>query len=1567
VVVDFRHRASLLALIADEAAEIRSKFPAELISDDWWDNLFLCLRDETRCLFIDYDIMDPLSLCNSDFGTNEQLLVLAKYAACIIGLALFRSSPESIHRQILAWARKIGKSDSVDKSTRIKKVLSSALAPMSLHTCESTVSDSDFEWNIRLCPMTACQRQDYEECCLEIRGAMSSCLENGEETGTNLAIIRSLSRLRYHCFHPKAKEILSNRLINEAVGDTESTLNKFTSSKRWKEGSNSSQPDALLAHALLERSSKLIELASILVEAGHSFSNDETIHRMVTSSIDRKQVHLGDSPKRVVIFAGLPEMRSLVSAFLNSIGIRNCTVPENADSHLPLSNCRDNHSFYNEVMWFQGQLALSRFASENPNSSSDVFFGANVLVASPCSFCFDEGLGLEGADVLVVLDSDWSGRDAWLFDALIRRWLVRKVHADKDVQLIRLVCEETIETRLFLENDRLKNNVIWPVDGNGYLTIPNAEKRAMEFIAKALVDKNLPFQFPALRLLRERGNLLSDVLSAKKLMPPIFGKGRPVQFLPLDAAVTDVIRKSHDLEFLRIFLRSEALSSSGRCYFSLMVSSKTSLAAKAAVSDFEPSKPARLAARQDLLSILPFFYLQKIASPHSLKLSEHGPSVSLSQPMDSTVVGFDSDGAANQGVKQKQSTLLLYDCTREDISRLELSSTHTDDYKYASVGEQKRGRNSYAEVFSSRLESIAVIDGNQGTEPLVFFPPLFPLLEESAKRAKWDYFYAPSAILGDFSEKSLAAAESGTANNLKRKPSEIFASKLHETKRPRLELESQSIPAIVTDTKATPTQALTLSGNALPAENGSPARKTPSTGTAEVVTVDADSESHIIIEDFGLLGIGALPRPVDAASFSAHDSVWNGRCQTSSDRYDFLSFPVASNAEDTNGFVLNDIGHGMSSMLLYVKKRPVANSEYHDSRPSLLISRSQDLLGGTSQFLPMTMNGDDFAKKAKKRAIQGPAHMQPTAFTRVQGGTVGISNRPIPQTTVALSRKEDHRRMILSSYQARLRTTGLSMFDSVAYRVSAIRAERRVMERLERLMWKSTLAFDSGPGLPIKLRSETDASTSNRSRWLSIAKRLQAGSVTGDAAKTLARSQQAAFRNSMAEPCRVDFGPFQVGFLASPSGMISMSTGRRRVGVSLPMGVKTIPVATGPARAAKWTTLDDNLLQDSVYTFGENWLLIAFVMSGYEHVVCKGDGNFHSVARSSLECRDRWNELLQSQPSEGELAQFAFRRLRDEFTPSSGMLKEKASSNHGPLTTISSNHSGLIIINSSLLSEGVSVNTTPSNPKKYEAGKDEDETVVGKGFEGNLKEEGTTTNGFHRKAAGEDGKKEGVASIDVEMKGSPLTPASHQTSKFKQRSFAAVNIAKTRKHVVPITIPGVVSGQPPNQPVPSHPSHIQAVQTSVTAQWANGRTEMWPLQILDLADKQRIATRAAHRATGTSPSTARRQHHPPGAIVPHGGPPPRHHGHAPFPSVPPNTSKPVAQARVPPGPTVSSPPSHHQRSPLHHHRSSGQAYAPPQSTFATHPPQGPPPASEKPAPTELQAAASKPAETGGKS
>mmetsp|Transcript_6440 Transcript_6440/g.15306 ORF Transcript_6440/g.15306 Transcript_6440/m.15306 type:complete len:273 (-) Transcript_6440:158-976(-) len=188
-------------------------------------------------------------------------------------------------------------------------------------------------------------------------------------------------------------------------------------------------------------------------------------------------------------------------------------------------------------------------------------------------------------------------------------------------------------------------------------------------------------------------------------------------------------------------------------------------------------------------------------------------------------------------------------------------------------------------------------------------------------------------------------------------------------------------------------------------------------------------------------------------------------------------------------------------------------------------------------------------------------------------------------------------------------------------------------------------------------------------------------------------------------------------------------------------------------------------------------------------------------------------------------------------------------------------------------------------------------------------------------------------------------------SKPKRKSFSAISIAKSRRQIFPVTIPGVdPNGSQPAHPVPSHPSHLQSVQISVAAQWASGRTEMWPLQILDLSDRNR--SRAARmQQPGAAPAAhnpARRhlgnnasyQHRPQPSSQASAVRPPV--GYSPAVT---NASRPVAprlannasSRPVAPRPVNASVASHQQqhRSPPVVAAVTAQAYIPPQTSNTT--------------------------------
>jgi len=205
-----------------------------------------------------------------------------------------------------------------------------------------------------------------------------------------------------------------------------------------------------------------------------------------------------------------------------------------------------------------------------------------------------------------------------------------------------------------------------------------------------------------------------------------------------------------------------------------------------------------------------------------------------------------------------------------------------------------------------------------------------------------------------------------------------------------------------------------------------------------------------------------------------------------------------------------------------------------------------------------------------------------------------------------------------------------------------MRVEKRVMERLERLMWKSSLTRDAGPGLPMQLAEKlysVDKNQREHRRDLAIfVGPIKDGSSPGGAATTQSSAQKRDFEKSLVSPRCVDFGTFQVGYLASPSGMTGIPRARFRVGVSLPMGVKVMQPTKDQEKRSAWNARDDKILEDAVKKFGMNWLLVASATSGFEHAVIKGnvpaiENIDPPIAKSARQCRDRWQLLTQSHPS----------------------------------------------------------------------------------------------------------------------------------------------------------------------------------------------------------------------------------------------------------------------------------------------------------------------------------------------
>jgi hypothetical protein len=305
-----------------------------------------------------------------------------------------------------------------------------------------------------------------------------------------------------------------------------------------------------------------------------------------------------------------------------------------------------------------------------------------------------------------------------------------------------------------------------------------------------------------------------------------------------------------------------------------------------------------------------------------------------------------------------------------------------------------------------------------------------------------------------------------------------------------------------------------------------------------------------------------------------------------------------------------------------------------------------------------------------------------------------------------------------------------------------------------------------------------------------------------------ATAQRSALRRSLAAPIRVDFGPFQCGFLSSPSGMTAVVPPRPRGGVSLPMGVK-VPPATKEL-SVPWTKNEEDLLQSCILRKGTNWMLAARTLTGLQDIetVSIQIPRVKPVARAGRSCREHWHVMARNEPM-----------IARELRQAERFQREKANHRFGQIEST--------FEVKRLKAEGIgSAGPMASGPssQKIDAGR---EFLIP-----------APRRGTSAVVASHISHKPGEAiSEGKEDAGMDSPPASSVTA-HKRRSFSAISTARAKTVRIPRTIPGVQSGSAPTI-APSHPSHMQAVQKSVTAKWSGGRTDMWPLQFLDAADRHR--------------------------------------------------------------------------------------------------------------------------------
>lgn len=1287
-----------------------------------------------------------------------------------------------------------------------------------------------------------------------------------------------------------------------------------------KVGSSASQPQADLANRILSESAKLRELLTILKEDCGFRLADDTVFAQAGLGPEKKTRKKANKKKparrkKVAILAMLPEVQLLTSMLLSAVGIHHELLgslslrQREASATVPVV-LHDSHSksdidgnLDSAMAWLDSQLALLRFSSTPPEGgdygSTDRAFtnrraACEIVIASPVLVGADNGgLGIEAADLVICLDEDWSGRDSALLERISRKCsfahAMQKADTSKkkygNCTFVRLVCEKTCE-QVFLsdlpEQDTFSDQD-WPVDGRGLLTLP---PKPEAFHISVVDEDHQPdegdggghFRFPASNVLRFRGKVMSSVLLPLHHIPPVFATGDPVRFLPFQEWEENSSgKKNLSIEFVRSLSSEEDQSSQVSLSSDYPLERDISIHSDEPIScvpPFPSDFPSALMTRHDMMAAASRLYVDRYGKRFILMAgsSSHTDSTArlAGPPVTNSAMTGDHGHLAEIGMSSKPGdlvpSLLSYTAadtllpTKERVSnggsesvkqipdhgkangatrksdqtrpgvQAEDNQAPKSDAPLQSISTTPRTNAFSASYCSSReVVSNVVRDGNQGFEPLAYFPPLFPSLLASSERAQADAAHQQSFQGATMSSLELSLpnvlAENDSGYRKRKEPAAVAYPVTIASKRPRLGM----VPSVGKAAQPSSSLPPQKSGTAVPQTSSGaclPGTQSSERGSrlmdASIVTEDEGSQwdqSSFLFdmgEDYGLLGVGALSSDIDSereASMTSVDALgyskWRDPYEPNGLDHAIFSSTIPCDAEEVEAFVRGETDDSfLETMLLFVAKRPPsgisgmptssAASLGGMSFPGVNSAWSQSLtIPGPSPAAALAGPDTTGVGKKGKRKSQSQTGMPVGAFARVN--PTDLSSRSINPYAGASALhsskgRESYRSKILASILARQGGGRASLFQVPSFLLASMRIRDDVLRRV--------LRQSQGPSLGRHASNPVGRS------WIRACYKLKSSSTkqTGDSALQVSKNQRIKMTTA---PAPVDFGPFVAGFISSVSAACGALPRGAATGISLPMGVK-IPRRSGEEHRKDWAEVEDKKLKESVLRYGLNWHLVAAAVNNVdneESMKRKPEDDVplsRPQSRSPGQCHERWKRLVQLDPDLLSALR-GVERSRHEKAVSRPTSNDVSCVSARRLLVRQSS-SGTV--SASVIDASLSL-VLPSN---LFIEKDGDEVM----------------------------SQEKEKPVTAQVRG--------------KRSFAGLRGAAKKKVEVSLPIPGSVNGEKPSL-VAAHPSHAQAVQAAI-AGTSGGKPEMWPIEILNLADKHRAARNKAGSAASTSSSAA---------------------------------------------------------------------------------------------------------------
>jgi len=1384
----------------------------ELYSSEWWNRLIeIAIREGTKCALVETScVSDSFEfLLENDASLSdgkEKPDILASKIAFLYH-TLFRSKHKTFGRRAFWWAKKYciaskKKSDSsghnkLDTSKGPKGILAQLIRAISFSP-ELTIEESTNlmtgcipKWTLQTCPLSPTQRNAYERECVFVRGSFQHD-ENTAHGGLTSA--KALLRLRRVCFHSNMHDFVSHAAVSAL---------SYGRIGRQEAGRSCSQPNIAKAKSLIDGSSKLRQLLSILCkDCGFDLPAKSFLLGSKPARRGRKSSAL--KRKKVLVLASLPEVLLLISSFLNALGIAHELLAPPPSHTLPNQHGIDTVSSTEHTLsWIQCQQAIARFGScPSDDSLSKSRVKLNVLVSSPNTLASTSlGLGASNAEVVISMDEDWSGRHDLSTFSVLRKNITNNSQKATGRKFIKVISEATCEESFLTYEKKARGK-------QSILALP----LSMSSLQQTKVDFRggvwrSSFPGVGMKLLRFVGVSLHRVFCANALRggtliggPPLFLATTSCSFedtcpydppqswdkvsVFLDEQSDDdgLLNTSNDESILSSFglimvevEQSSVLQSTPLLVFPRklpdpygeILGGAESVFSKHMCHDmclkgiqrYISSSKARLSTSEasDLNDgIIPKKSSEINGQKEKVKKRRKNDVSSVASSENSHFRAF-----GNSKPEEIASSLIWYNY----LPKRKPKESDQDSKSLPCTDEHRT--NSYVRSY---MTSKKKFDGNQGCESLVYFPPLFPGLLETRHSSEVELIQLEQSLMNrdmglhTETKKRKISPEGNQGSNKKLRDISISTSVPDFSAAAASVTPSQPLPILPGDFNLLAVSDVDfmdgadlfdgVDGDFLPDLNITKDEELIEDIDPEVDEIDPadleDSTQPSLDEDFGILGSGLLP-PLEQSSRAARKR--SGQSNSYSYWLDPFE-PLSSNDE------LSLKGSTLDSIILYVKKTAIPRANPIQPQP-FTHSASSKQFARSPVGMKAASNGGMHSNllKKNKKVISSAAPF--TAFVAPILDPVNTIGS-LPAVPSGLITKNPNSRPLRDPS---------SIFDTFRHRGEP---SLRVQNHLQ-------IVFEPSSGQTVDSGIISLGKQNSMNLTQCSIRELFPDEVTGDAAKSLAMIQSSAFCSGDPVPDGVYFGPFSTNILPKASICDDGTSIDLSAGIKLPMGVK-VPKSMGivDSKNDEWSPVEDLFLNQYAERFDQNWHAVSQALTHKSRVsTCQDTANVMNPVRSSKHCKIRWDKIngFASCTNEDKAA---------DSTGASGHIEETQS------TLMQESCNGILIDRRKV----ADANHLPAR----------DSSGIG-----------------------------GILNRSRKLKN-----------------------ARMKTHLVPLTIPGYTTGAN-MQIVSSHLSHSQSVQEAIAvAARPSGivppRAEMWPLQFLDLTEKQQQEVDKKKKAASAGPT-----------------------------------------------------------------------------------------------------------------